>query len=133
MKKLILIGLCMLWITVKAQDFPYDQNSPDQISMKIYEKDTSANAVVLSEFGNARISSVEGLPIEFIHHVKIKILNSNGFDHGNIVIPLIHSDNNTFETIRKIEGITSYVDESGKLKKVKLDQDKILKERTNKY
>ena len=65
-----------------AQDFAYGDVSRDELEMKSYPKDISAHAVVLQEFGNAKIAVVTGEDIRMVfeYHVKIKILD-NIFGH----------------------------------------------------
>ncbi len=52
-----------------------------ELQMKTYEKDTSASAVILSDFG-----SLDGRELTFTRHVRVKILNKAGLEWGNWVI-----------------------------------------------
>ncbi len=116
MKKLLLSIGCVLALYAApalADDFPYGQFSHDQLKMNSYAKDATANALVLNEYGKTWISSNDGLPLFHEYHIKIKIFNAKGFKEGNISIPIYKSDNNSFEEVRDIEGITYYTDEQG--------------------
>ncbi len=71
-----------------------------------YEKDTTANAVVLYEKGDCYFKVINNY-IKFIkeYHVKIKILDKKGFKHGTISIPFYHNDNSS-ESITDIQAMT---------------------------
>jgi hypothetical protein len=83
MKKIILL-LVTSFVSVYAlaQNFPYGQLDSEALEMKKYDKDTSAHAVVLREYGSSRITvgSDDGIKLIFEYHVKIKIIDSKGFD-----------------------------------------------------
>ncbi|WP_426667044.1 hypothetical protein ACPPVU_13540 [Mucilaginibacter sp. McL0603] len=52
MKKLALLLIAFLTSTaVMAQNFPYEKASLEYLDMMSYSKDTSANALVLNQFG----------------------------------------------------------------------------------
>ena len=61
--------------------------------MKSYEKDTTANAVVLYEYGEALIGKnrEDDVELTFEYTVRIKIFNSNAFDKATVEIPLSKS------------------------------------------
>ena len=135
MKKhlLLLCAAVLICFTSFAQDFNYGVYSQKEMEMKLYDKDPTANAVVLQEYGKTWISSYDGLPLIHEYHVKIKIFNSKGFDEGNVVIPIAKSDNNSFEEVRDIEGITYFTDEQGMVQRTVLDPKKVITENSNKY
>jgi len=114
-----------------AQDFDFGKYSTAELTMKKYDKDTSAHAVVLQEFGKGWVSSADDMPLVFEYHVKIKILDSKGFEHGNVSIPLYISDNDRFETAYDIEGISYYADDNGNVQRSELDKNKIYHEKVN--
>ncbi len=74
--------------SVDAQDFDFGRISMTELSMKTYEPDTSAGAVVLKEFGEAHISNGDEYNLIFKYHVRIKILDKNGLGESDIEIPL---------------------------------------------
>lgn len=49
-------------VSLYSQDFEFGQFNLDELEIKTYAADTSANAVVLREFGTARISSGDRTP-----------------------------------------------------------------------
>jgi hypothetical protein len=134
-KKLLVLALTVLFTTLLAHagDFPYGTFSLTEMDMKSYVKDASAHAVVLQEFGKSWIST-GGDEIRLIHeyHVKIKIFDDKAFDEGKIEIPLYKYDNNYFETIRGLSGITYYT-ENGMVQKTELDTKQVFTENANKY
>ncbi|MBC6998155.1 DUF3857 domain-containing protein [Cytophaga sp. FL35] len=75
-------------------------------NLKIYEKDSSAFAVVLYEKGDNYFKVVDNY-IRLIkeYHVKIKILDKRGFDQGTISIPL-YKGKTSEEKIEKIKAVT---------------------------
>jgi len=134
MKRLLPLILILLFFKqAAAQDFDFGVLDADGMDMKRYDKDTSAHAVVLREFGRARVSSADDMPLVFDHHVKIKILDSKGFDHGNVSIDLYIGDNDHFEKAYDIAGITYYKDDAGAIQHTNLETNKIYHEKVNKH
>jgi hypothetical protein len=129
---LFLFSILFIHQTTRAQDFPYAKHNFNELTLKVYDKDTSAAAVVIQEFGEARFSNLDRTPLLFNYHVKIKIIKSKGFDQGNIVIPIYKGDNDHFETVSGIQGVTFFQDESGAIKKLELDPKSVVKENKNK-
>ncbi|MFD1255199.1 hypothetical protein ACFQ3S_00190 [Mucilaginibacter terrae] len=116
-----------------AQDFRYGVYSLNEMGMKSYDKDPTAHAVVLQEYGKTWISSNDGLPLIHEYHVKIKIFDSKGFDEGNVEIPVYKNDNNSFEKVRDVEATTFYTDDQGQIQQSVLDNKKVFTENKNKY
>lgn len=113
LKRYLLIYLLFLIvINASAQDFEFGKISQNELDMKVYSKDSAASAVVLKEFGTAQISSREKTPLVFEYHVRIKIFNSKGFEHGDVILRL-HKQNQREETFEDIEAVTFSKDENG--------------------
>ncbi len=134
MKYFFLLLSLTFSIEVFAQDFEYLKLNQEEVNLKKTPLDTNASAVVLREFGTASIlldDSRGGLYIDFKHHVRIKILNKNGFDHANIVIPeRIYNDKE--DRIYDLKASTiNFID--GVMVVTELDKNKIFKEKKNKY
>jgi transglutaminase-like putative cysteine protease len=123
----------MLGVSAMADDFPYGIFNLKDLELKSYEKDNTAHAVVLQEYGTSRISYGDEITLTHEYHVKIKIFDSKGFDKGNVEIQLRKNDANSFEKIRNIEAITYYTDESGNVKQSTLGAKQIFTENANKY
>ncbi|HEY4325764.1 MAG TPA: DUF3857 domain-containing protein [Mucilaginibacter sp.] len=138
MKKplLILFILAFFYQFSYAQDFPYGTVTSQEMDMKNYAKDTSAHAVVLQEFGSSRINVSNGddIKVFFEYHVKIKIFDAKGFDKGTIKIPVYNNSNNDlYETIDNITGITYYKDEQGLTRTAELENKKIYPVKASKH
>lgn len=129
---LITFFLALFILPAFSEDFPFGSITLEELQMKRYDKDTTASAVVLNEFGTASISSGDRTPLVFEYHVKIKILNTKGLEQGNIVIPIYKSDNNTFEQVSDIKAVTFYL-QNGGMQRAELDKKQIFQENKNRY
>lgn len=135
MKYLYLFCLFMgLTGSVYAQDFSFGDNSHDDLAIKNSIIDSNANAVVLREFGSARMQLDENqgyVYIDYTYHVRIKIFNKQGFDQANVVIPQrLYSERQ--DLVSDIRAVTlNFV--NGNFKKDELDPKKIFTEKRNKY
>ncbi|WP_207534241.1 DUF3857 domain-containing protein [Desertivirga arenae] len=129
MKKTLILGLLALsCFHLKAQeDFQFGKPTSTEFELKKYGQDTSANAVVLREFGTAYISSSNSNLI-FNYHVRLKIFNSKAFDKGQIAVMIRNQGGDAFETMRDIKGVTFYPDENGLMRQSDLDPKQIFKQ-----
>lgn len=117
----LVVALCTCFLYAqKRQTAEFGQLSPNDISLKIYEKDTTANAVVLYEQGYYYYDAV-GDNIKLIKevHRKIKVFDSKKFEGGTIDIPLFTSD----ETSEKMAGYRA-ITHNGKVKTI-VDKDAV--------
>ena len=92
MKKISIMVLVIMLANIciaQKKEPKFGKISKDEISLTFYEKDTSANAVILFKYGdgNFRWNNEEGFIYFFDFHIHIKILNNEGFDWANIEIP----------------------------------------------
>ncbi|MGW9687118.1 hypothetical protein [Flagellimonas sp. 2504JD1-5] len=105
MRYLFTLTFILLSFFLKAQT-EFGRISQADFDLETYEKDSTANAVVLFEKGNYYFEVIrERIQLVKEHHVRIKIFNSKGFDEANITIPLYRNDQ-VSEVIDKIEAIT---------------------------
>lgn len=129
MKKLLpLIAAILLSATAFAQDFKYGDVSGEELDMKKYDKDASAHAVVLNEYGKARIvvTNSDDVNLQFDYHIKIKFFDDKEFERfGSQEVPLYSSDGLTYEKIDNIRAVTFYKDDNGNIQKAELDPKKI--------
>ncbi len=136
MKKTLLLSLtfCLALFTAAAQDFMYGTATPQELAMQRYDNDTSAHAVVLNEYGSAKIDGTYSNQIRIIyeHHIKIKIFDSKAFVQGNVLIGLGNNETDA-ETLEAVRGITTYVDDDGTTKTKPLEQSKVYKSKANKF
>ncbi|MDN5203996.1 DUF3857 domain-containing protein [Fulvivirgaceae bacterium BMA10] len=101
----------------------------EDLEMTVYEKDTSASAVVLFDYGTSYVTfnDVSGFQLIFQRHTKIKILNKEGYDWADGQIPIYHTNSNN-EKVSKLRGYT-YNLENGKIEKYKLEKKAIFNEK----
>ncbi|WP_187263169.1 DUF3857 domain-containing protein [Pontibacter beigongshangensis] len=103
--------------------------SEAELRMKSYEKDTSAAAVVLSDFGYSYFTTNGTLKLMFERHTRIKILKKSGYDWANVELPY-YRRNADKEVITSIKGFT-YNLENGKITKDKLESKAVFDEKIN--
>ncbi|MDY0198630.1 MAG: DUF3857 domain-containing protein [Tenuifilaceae bacterium] len=73
--------------------FHFGDISRSDLEMIVYQPDPDANAVILSDRGAATLHYISNkFQIEFERNVRIKILNTDGFDYANIEIPYLSED-----------------------------------------
>ena len=135
MKYLIsILFLCACALSVSAQrgDFPFGKVSLEELTMTEYQKDTSAAAVVLQEFGKARIN--HEVNVHFQYHVRIKILKSEGLHQATFEIPL-YKDGNYYNNAERWVSMqaSTYNIENGIIKETPFVMKNLFFEKTNKY
>ncbi len=101
--------------------------SLSDLKMTSYDKDSTANALVLYEKGNSYVDKNDyDLRTEEKH--KIKILTKEGFENANVTIYLYKSDNNKFEKVENIMASTyNLID--GEVITTKIDKSNIYREK----
>ncbi len=134
MKKIMVI--CLLYaftasyLHAQCEDFTFGDIKMPDINLKAYAGDSTATAVVLREFGRARIDK-ETYKLVFNYHVRIKILNKDGVKHANFEIPVRKQDSSE-ETFR-LEEASTFSYPEGRLTSVKLERKNIFRENLHKY
>ena len=131
----LMISLCF-FIRISAQEAPkvkFERVSEEELSMKTYPNDTTADAVILYDDGSSTMKyDVEkGFMLTYDRFVRIKILRQNGVEWGNFHLSL-YSHNLNKEEINHVKGTTINL-ENGKIIKSELKKSAIFKERENKY
>jgi hypothetical protein len=102
------------------------------MTMTIYDKDSSASAVILSDYGEAYITVPgSGAKLSFERHVRIKILKKSGFGWANASIPMFHNGS-AEERITRFKG-TTYNLENGKIVGTEVSKDGMFKEKFDRY
>jgi hypothetical protein len=132
-KHLLFLLFLIIGSTTWAQNhgFKFGMVTLGELQMKTYAKDTTANAVVLQEFGESYIDNGNDNNLLHEYHVKIKILNSKGFDQANISIP-IRKNNNSKEKVSNIIASTFNLNKD-KPEETKFDGKKLFTENRSKY
>lgn len=99
--------------------------------MATYDKDTTAAAIVLNEFGEAFIDNDNDHNLILQYHVKIKILKKAGLEQGTIEIPLYKQDGRE-ERLRTIKASTFNL-ENHAIRQAELLPRNVFTENRNKF
>src|SRR5688500_18757411 len=117
MKALTLSLFLAIPIFVSAQKAPvkFGDVTIDEVKMRVYDKDTSANAVVLVDYGESTIRYFQnvGFKLTYERITRIKILKKDGLEWADFTIPLYKNDTDA-EKASGIKGAT-YNLENGKI------------------
>lgn len=133
--KTLLRGLILAFVVVQisiAQKSPikFGVIPPEDLKMTVYPKDTSAAAVILTDYGHAEMQSyASSLKLEFVRHVRIKILNKEGFHWADAAIELYHQGS-AEERVARFKASTFNV-ENGKLVETEVSKESMFKEKFN--
>src|SRR6267154_3137329 len=109
---------------IKFGDVPMED-----MKMTVYPKDSSAEAVILADYGESSLVYDKGqgaFQVKFDRIRRIKILTKDGLQWADFNIPLYH-DNGKYEKLSGLRVVT-YNLENGKVAESKLKNDAILKE-----
>lgn len=134
MKHLIAVFCCLTIFKTFAQEpkIKFGEVSKEELQMKVYPKDSTAEAVVLYEFGETSFEFVQSgtgnrggsyaLRIVTIYHEhkRIKILKKSAFSRATIQIPYDNASIKAF----------TYNIENGEVNKEKLPKESIFKEKS---
>ena len=89
----LILLLCLNTSGLSAQfKMPFGDISPAELSNKSYLPDPGADAIILSDIGTASLNYVNEFYVELERDIRIRIVNSNGFDYANIEIPVPEND-----------------------------------------
>lgn len=134
MRYVITLSLFTYCLSCLAQEnsFPYGQINAGQILLKNYERDSSAAAVVLKEFGEAYVSTESDQGLIFEHHYVIKILKPEGLKEADIAIPFYKEGTLKMQKIISMKA-SSYNIENNVIREAKVNPKDIFTENINKY
>lgn len=136
MRIVVLLFSCMLALSSFAQQTnpftKFGKVEAKDLERKVYNLDSNAEAVVLSDIG---ITSIDGnnkgwFSTNFKRHRVVHILNKNGYDKADVEILLY----NNGDSEEKLEGLkaTTYNLENGKVVETKLEKSAQFKEKISK-
>jgi len=116
MKKIIYILLICFSLQLNSQNknkaYVFGQVSNEELEMKLYEKDTTANAVVLFEHGYTFVESkLDQFNLKTAVYGKIKIFNKEGEKHATVKIVIYNNENKSAEKVVHIKATTYNLDE----------------------
>lgn len=109
----------------------YGTITDDELKMKVYDKDTSAVAVVFYSNTDCYYDYNNGFKIVTEKKKKIKILKQDGTDEANIIIPYYEENSSNRDQIVGLEAI-AYNLENGNISKSKLEKKYIFNENIGK-
>jgi hypothetical protein len=125
---LLLFSISMMSI---AQDYNIAMPvSKADLEKNYYEKDSTANALVIYDHGNSFVDK-ETFWLRVQIKQKIKILRTDGIDRGEIEVEL-YKGKSSEERIKNITG-TTYNLENGEIVKTQLTSSAIFREENEKY
>lgn len=104
--------------------------SESDVSNTFYSKDSTANALVIYEYGRSFVHHSDYDIITNINK-KIKIFNRKGFDKGTVELYLYKKNNNLYEKIYDIYATTYNKTPNGQVEITKLKKENIIKEDYN--
>ena len=122
----VLLCVFLLNDVVLAQQSPmvFGEIPVADLKMTVYEKDPSAEAVILNEFLKVTENPGAGFIIE--RHVRIKILKEEGFSWGDVIVPV-----QAYFPEFSLTAATHYI-EGGKLVSVSLPEKSFIREKIGK-
>ncbi|OFX85680.1 MAG: hypothetical protein A2W99_06135 [Bacteroidetes bacterium GWF2_33_16] len=135
MKRNLLISIILVFLFnvafSQAPKVKFGKVTEEELTMKYYDRDTSADAVILFDKGELNFfynnfESPKHFQFEFKRFLRIKIFNKNALNKGNHDIYLRKGNGNR-ETIKSLKGYT-YNYENGKIVKDKISQSDLLNE-----
>ncbi|MBF9252025.1 DUF3857 domain-containing protein [Pontibacter sp. 172403-2] len=111
---------------VQGQAAKFGKISDEELKMRVYEKDTSAAAVILSDVGYSHFQYSDGFKLVFEREMRIKILKKSGYNWADIEVPYYERGSDR-ENVTSIRGYTyNLVD--GKVQKDKLESKAVFDE-----
>lgn len=124
----LLAGVCSVSFAQK-DPVTFGEIPLEDLRMVTYPQDTSAAAVILADYGEARISPFQGKMI-FERHTRIKILKPEGTSWADVEI-MLYRTGSASENISGLKAVT-YNLENGKMVKTEMDKDAVFQEKVNK-
>jgi hypothetical protein len=136
LKQGLLLTFLIFSLSAKAQS-----NKPEPIKfgksdmadrqMKFYAKDSSADAVVLCDYGNTYYSynSSRGMQVNYEHICRIKIFKKSAYDWATHGVGLYRSKSGSGREYMDKLKATTYNLENGKMVETKLGKDGIFEEK----
>lgn len=133
---LSLVFFLYFFLRISAQEAPkvkFEKPSDEELSMKTYPNDSTADAVILFDDGSSYVKYdlERGFMLTFERFVRIKILRQNGVEWGDFNFSL-YSHNLNKEELTHVKGTTINL-ENGKIVKTDLKKNAVFRERENKY
>jgi len=125
----LLLALVANFATAQKAPIKYGDVPLEDLKMTVYEKDSTAPALVLVDYGQTTMnySQSDGFQLSYERITRIKILKKDGLEWANFTIEL-YRDGTEDEKVSGIKG-TTYNLVDGKVVETKLKDDGIFKEK----
>jgi transglutaminase-like putative cysteine protease len=130
----LFLSLLLLAGTAKSQDDSFGTVTLEDLELKNTTLDSHANAIVIKEYGTSSIAMNDAdgtTQLNHVYKIRIKILNSSGFEHGNVVVP-IYKYGDKEEYIDNLLAKTVIL-QNGRMVETLLDKKKVFTENKSKY
>ncbi|MDX8340266.1 DUF3857 domain-containing protein [Draconibacterium sp. IB214405] len=136
MKSLLLFPLFLLIVSFaycNEKNIKFGKVDKEDLEMTVYDKDTTAVAVVLYEYGDSEIEYIpnSGWRLSFSVHRRIKILKKEGVEYADFQIGL-SKDGSYDEEVNGLKAITFNL-ENGKIEKTELSNKDVHLDDVNRY
>lgn len=103
---LFFVALIAAKFGIAQNDVTFGTLTAEEKNFTTYEKDSTANAIVLYEKGDNYFEVINNrIQLVKLYHAKIKILNDEGFEEAYISIPYYHTKSAP-EIVKNIKAIT---------------------------
>ncbi|WP_034057881.1 transglutaminase-like domain-containing protein [Lacinutrix jangbogonensis] len=133
MKKITLLLSLLLFTVISFAQSKFNASgynvTDNDLTINTYSKDSTANALVIYEYGNSYFDQ-DDFRLKTEIKRKIKILNRDGFDKANVSI-LLYKNSDSKEKISRIRGTTTNTNANGTLDIQKLDKSQVFTENYN--
>ena len=127
----LIIGLLSLAVNAQKSPVKFGDIPLSDLQMTSYDKDPSAAAVILADYGEAYLNlTTNGALLVFERHTRIKILKKEGLDWANASVKL-WAIGSTEDRLAGLKAST-YNLEAGKIIESKMPKESVFKEKFNK-
>lgn len=108
---LLIISSRLVFSQIKEPEVKFGTYNLADVQMKVYDKDSTAEAVVLYDSGDYSFSFENDLHLVYTFHKRIKILKKSALERATVIIPY-YSDSSPErqEFVRDIQGYTYNMD-----------------------
>ena len=132
---LFVLFLISVHLFSQRPDMRYRRVADELVKMERYEADTTANAVILGDYGvkEIRYNKNSGFQLYFTRHLRIKIFNRDAFDLANFEIPLYRSGSSpSAERLSSLKAVV-FTPENGKINRTRYRKREAFTEEVNDY
>jgi len=130
--KILFVIVCSFFVMAagaQVKPYAFAKVKPEDFSARVYDKDTSAVAVVLGDLGESYFDYVDGKGFQliFTRHLRIRIFKKEGYDYATHIVSLYKNDNSS-ESLSDLKGYTFNLI-NGKVEEEKLGSSNIFDEK----